>query len=98
MWEGDSLGSWTFATGNDAGLYSYLNSGPVIPLVTAPARNGKVTYLEKFGTSQANNSTGAYEFDIALNEAGNYSATWREMHVKTDIFCSASLTLPDRSG
>nr|OQO23943.1 hypothetical protein B0A51_11072 [Rachicladosporium sp. CCFEE 5018] len=97
-WQGDTLGSWTYATGNDAGLYSFLNSGPVIPLVTAPARNGKVTYLEKFGTSPANNATGAYEFDITLQDAGNYSATWRTMHVKSDVFCSASLTLPDRAG
>lgn len=99
-WTGSPLYEWTYATGNAAGLYTYLNSGPVIPLVTQPARNGKVTYMEKFGTSPANNATGAYEFDISLQEAGNasYSQIWREMHVKSDIFCSASITLPDRAG
>ncbi len=81
-----------------AGLYVFMESGPVIPLVTAPARNGKVTYLEKFGTSPANNSTGAYELDISLVGDADYNATWREMHVKSDIFCSASLTLPDSVG
>lgn len=99
-WTGKPLYQWTFATGNDGGKYEYLNSGPVIPLVTQPARNGKVTYLEKFGTSPANNATGAYEFDISLQDAGNatYKQIWREMHVKSDIFCSASITLPDRAG
>ena len=64
--------------------------------MTAPARNGKVTYMEKFGTEPANNSTGAYELDLAL--LNNFTAAWRPMHVKTDIFCSASLTLPDVAG
>lgn len=40
--------------------------------------------------------TGAYEFDISL--VTNYKAAWREMHVKSDVFCAASLTLPDRAG
>ena len=95
-WEGPPLDSWVFAEGNDAGMYEFLISGPVIPLVTSPARNGKVTYMEKFGTEPTNNSTGAYEFDITMVD--NYTAAWREMHVKTDIFCSASLTLPDVAG
>ena len=95
-WTGKPLTSWSFATGDDAGEYNFLISGPVIPLVTSPARNGKVTYLEKFGTSPANNGTGAYEFDISLVD--DYSKAWREMHVKSDIFCSASLTLPDSVG
>lgn len=95
-WEGEPLSSWTFATGNDAGAYEFLIGGVVIPLVTAPARNGKVTYMEKFGTEPANNSTGAYELD--LSQLDNFTAAWRPMHVKTDVFCSASLTLPDRAG
>lgn len=95
-WTGAPLTTWSYAKGVSAGKYTFLTSGPVIPLVTTPGRNGKVTYLEKFGTSPANNGTGAYEFDITL--VSNYTAAWREMHVKTDIFCSASLTLPDRGG
>lgn len=95
-WTGAPLTQWSYAKGNAAGQYKFLISGPVIPLVTTPGRNGKVTYLEKFGTSPANNGTGAYEFDISM--VSNYTAAWREMHVKTDVFCSASLTLPDRSG
>jgi len=42
------------------------------------------------------NSTGAYELDLTLVQ--NFSATWRAMHVKTDIFCGASLVLPDKAG
>jgi hypothetical protein len=44
----------------------------------------------------APNTTGAYELDLA--EINNFTAAWRPMHVKTDIFCSASLTLPDKAG
>ena len=91
-----TLYDWEFPTGDAAGAYEFLIGGPVIPLVTSPARNGKVTYMEKFGTSPANNGTGAYELDLSM--LSNYSAAWREMHVKSDIFCSASLTLPDKVG
>lgn len=95
-WQGPALTTFSYASGKAAGQYKFLISGPVIPLVTSPGRNGKVTYLEKFGTSPANNGTGAYEFDITM--VSNYTAAWREMHVKSDVFCSASLTLPDRGG
>lgn len=54
-WTGNPLYRWDFAAGLNAGSYTFLTSGPVIPLITAPSRNGKVTYLEKFGTSPANN-------------------------------------------
>lgn len=50
--------------------------------------------MEKFGSGPPN-STGAYELDVTTN---NYKTAWREMHVKTDVFCSASLTLPDKAG
>jgi hypothetical protein len=96
-WNGTQpMYNWQFPTGDAAGAYEFLIGGVIIPLVTQPARNGKVTYLEKFGTEPANNSTGAYELDIAL--LNNFTAAWRPMHVKSDIFCSASLTLPDRAG
>ncbi|KAF5319483.1 hypothetical protein D9619_008549 [Psilocybe cf. subviscida] len=42
------------------------------------------------------NSTGAYELDPSL--VSNFSATWREMHIKTDVFCSASIIMPDKAG
>lgn len=90
-----SMYNWNFATGSAAGAYEFLIGGVVIPLVTSPARNGKITFLEKFGTGPPN-STGAYELDLSL--LNNFTAAWRPMHVKTDIFCSASLTLPDRAG
>lgn len=88
--------SWTFATGNAAGAYQLLGDGPVVPLIVSAARNGKVTFLEKFGTSLTSGSTGAYELDFSQSNSG--TGLWRPMTVKTDIFCAASLTLPDRAG
>lgn len=96
-WNGTQpLYTWTFATGNDAGAYQFLIGSVNIPLITAPARNGKVTYVSKFGTDPANNGTGAYELDLA--SLSNFTAAWRPMHVKSDTFCSAGITLPDRAG
>jgi hypothetical protein len=95
VWNGPPLHTWSYASGDAAGEYQFLIGGVVVPLVTQPARNGKVTFLEKFGTG-APNTTGAYELDVALLD--NFTAAWRPMHVKSDIFCSASLTLPDRAG
>jgi hypothetical protein len=94
-WTGTPLQNWNFAEGNDAGIYEFLIGGPIIPLISTPAVNGKVVFMEKFGTEPANNSTGTYEFD--LTEINNYTAAFRPMHVKTDIFCSAGLTLPDKA-
>lgn len=94
-WTGPPLQSWNIASGNAAGAYQFLIGGVTIPLVTSPARNGKVTFMEKFGTGPPNN-TGAYELDLSL--LNNFTAAWRPMHLKTDVFCSASLTLPDRAG
>ncbi|KAK7017651.1 galactose oxidase [Favolaschia claudopus] len=68
----------------------------VVPLITTVGINNKVTFLEKSGTSEFTNTTGAYELDLSLTS--NFSATWREMHVKSDIFCSGSITLPDKGG
>jgi hypothetical protein len=42
------------------------------------------------------NSTGAYELDVTLSN--DFGHAWREMHVKTDVFCSAGLQLPDKAG
>lgn len=40
--------------------------------------------------------SGAYELDLTLVD--DFEKTWREMHVKTDVFCSGSVTLPDKAG
>ena len=41
-------------------------------------------------------SKGAYELDLSLVD--DFSKAWREMHVKTDVFCSGSVVLPDKAG
>ena len=93
-YQGPAIQNWTYAQGTNAGQYVFLISSPVVPLVTSMNINGKVTFVEKYGTSPAMNSTGAYELD--LTQINNYTAAWRTMHVKTDVFCSAGLTLPDK--
>ena len=95
-WTGTPLESWTFAQGANAGNYQFLIGGPLIPLITTVGLNNKIVYMEKFGTEPANNSTGTYELDLSL--LNNYTAAWRPMHVKSDIFCSAGLVLPDKAG
>lgn len=94
-WTGNPLYTWHQPQGLLAGAYEFLIGGVVIPLITSAAVNGKVTFVEKWGTGPPN-STGAYELD--LSEISNFTAAWRPMHVKTDVFCSAGLTLPDKAG
>jgi hypothetical protein len=67
----------------------------VPPLLATVGINGKVSFLEKSGSSEFANSTGAYELDLSL--VNNFNLAWREMHLKTDVFCSASLVLPDKA-
>lgn len=67
----------------------------MIPLMTQLAVNGKVVFLEKWGTGPPN-TTGTYELDLASLD--DFSQAWRPLHVKTDIFCSAGLTIPDKVG
>jgi hypothetical protein len=72
--------------------------GPVPPLVATVGINGKVSFLEKgkgSGLTEFNNSTGAYELDLSL--VHDPSHAWREMHIKTDMFCSAAVVLPDKA-
>ena len=85
----------TGSTGKAHG-YQFLIGGLVVPLIATVGINNKVSFLEKFGTSEYANSTGAYELDLSLTN--NYLLAWREMHVKTDVFCSASIVLPDKGG
>jgi hypothetical protein len=74
----------------------FLIGGVVVPLVATLGINNKVTFLEKSGTSPFPNSTGAYELDLSLTN--DFTHAWRTMHVKSDVFCSAALVLPDKSG
>src|SRR6266702_811567 len=71
----------------------------VPPLVATVGINGKVSFLEKGSESdyykEFKNSTGAYELDLSLVHDSSHA--WREMHVKTDIFCSAAIILPDKA-
>ena len=66
-----------------------------MPLVATVGINNKVSFVEKYGTSEFDNSTGAYELDLSLVD--NFDLAWRAMHVKSDVFCSGSLILPDRA-
>lgn len=63
--------------------------------MTAQVRTGKVTFVEKWGTGEAN-STGAYELDLSAID--NFTLAWKTMHVQTDVFCSAGVILPDAAG
>ncbi|KAK1994677.1 WSC domain-containing protein [Colletotrichum falcatum] len=95
-WTGKPLYSWDFGTDAvTAGSYELLLGGVCIPLMTMETITGKVTFLEKFGTGTPN-STGAYELDLSL--VPDINTSWRPMHVKTDVFCSAGITLPDKAG
>ena len=73
----------------------YLVPGLVPPLLATVGINGKVSFLEKGGTSEYANSTGAYELDLSL--VNDFGHAWREMHVQTDVFCSAAVVLPDKA-
>lgn len=97
FWDGKPFYSWDFpdAGTHESGSYDFLIGSTNVPLITSQAINGKVTFLEKWGTGPAN-STGAYELD--LSEINNWDKAWRTMHVKTDVFCAAGLTLPDKAG
>lgn len=90
------LYKWGMPTGADAGQYSLLIGGLIVPLITSQAVTGKVTFLEKAGTGAAN-ATGAYELD--LTQIDDFSAAWRQMNRPTsDVFCSGGVTMPDKVG
>lgn len=96
QWKGEPLYVWDYPTGAAAGRYEFLVGGPIIPLIAQPGINGKVTLLEKHGTG-APNTTGAYELDPSIG--GDIFHAFRELRgIKTDIFCAAGLTMPDRVG
>src|ERR1700761_2072481 len=70
-------------------LAQYLVPGLVPPLISTVGINGKVSFIEKYGTSEFKNSTGAYELDLSLVD--DFEHAWRVMHVKTDPWCSAAI-------
>lgn len=85
------------ASGAAAGEYKFLIGSPIVPLHVTLGINGKVTFLEKSReTTTIKNSTGAYELD--LSRISNWNEAWREMSMKTDVFCSAGIVLPDKAG
>lgn len=95
-WTGTPLYVWQYPKGTAAGRYEFLVGGPIIPLIAQPGINGKVNLLEKHGTG-APNTTGAYEFDPSIG--GDIFHAFRELKgLKTDVFCAAGLTMPDRAG
>ena len=92
-WTGPPLYNWDSRTGTEASEYSLLIGGLRIPLMTSQTVTGKVTFIEKFGTGEPN-FTGAYELDHSA--VNNFTQAWRPLHVKTDVFCSGGLILPDK--
>jgi hypothetical protein len=74
----------------------FLIGSPILPLVATVGINNKVTFLEKTDSSHFQNSSHAYELDLTLTSDNDHA--WRQMHVKSDIFCSAALVLPDKAG
>lgn len=90
FWTGTPLYSWSFPQDWRAGQYEFFVNGVNIPLITQETITGKVTFLSKGGTGPGN-ETGAYELDIQ-------SKTFRTLHIKTDVFCAAGVTLPDKAG
>ncbi|KAJ9157373.1 Glyoxal oxidase-like protein [Pleurostoma richardsiae] len=95
FWTGTPLYSWDFPQDYRAGEYQFLIGGVTVPLMTQESITGKITFLSKWGTGPGN-ETGAYELDLTLLD--DFSKAWRPLHVKTDIFCSAGVILPDKGG
>jgi hypothetical protein len=90
FWTGTPFYSWDFPTDHRAGQYQFLVDGVNIPLITQETITGKVSFISKGGTGPGN-ETGAYELDLS-------TLTFRTLHVKTDVFCAAGVTLPDKAG
>ncbi|KAJ3211806.1 hypothetical protein HDU67_004279 [Dinochytrium kinnereticum] len=80
------------------GRFEYIFTAPIVPLVSALTKTNKVVLLEKFSYIIAGgrpNSTHAYEYDYSITDR---SKAFREMHVETDVFCSAVHIMPDQWG
>ncbi|KAK5626387.1 hypothetical protein RRF57_002102 [Xylaria bambusicola] len=96
QWTGETLTTWSYAQGAAAGRYDFIMSAPLLPLISTVSINEKVVFVEKHGTQVYDNSSGSFEFDPTL--APQYGTAFRELQLKTDVFCSASLVLPDKAG
>jgi hypothetical protein len=90
FWTGTPFYSWDFPQDYRAGKYEFFVDGVNIPLITQETITGKVTFVSKYGTGPGN-ETGAYELDVTTK-------TFRALHLKTDVFCAAGVTLPDKAG
>lgn len=90
FWTGDPFYSWDFPQDYRAGEYQFLVDGVNIPLITQETITGKVSFISK-GATGPGNETGAYELDLQ-------TLTFRTLHIKTDVFCAAGVTLPDKAG
>lgn len=77
------------------GRYDFFVSGYAVPLISTVGINNKVYFMDK--KYDPGNTTGAYELDPSKVGAGPWEASWRTMHVNDEIFCSASLVLPDKA-
>lgn len=95
-WTGETLTTWSWASGSAAGKFDFIMSSPIIPLISTVSINDKVVFVEKHGTSTEGNSTGSFEFDPSL--APQYGTAFRELQLKTDVFCSGSIVMPDKAG
>ncbi|KAK8133479.1 glyoxal oxidase N-terminus-domain-containing protein [Apiospora sp. TS-2023a] len=95
-WTGPQLTTWSYASGPAAGSYDFIMSAPIIPLISTVGINDKVVFVEKHGTSKEANSTGSFEWDPSL--APQYGTAFRELQLKTDVFCSGSIVMPDKAG
>ncbi|KAJ4297155.1 hypothetical protein N0V88_004073 [Collariella sp. IMI 366227] len=79
-------------------LTTYFWTGTPLLLVGLPDRlprwqetiTGKVSFISK-GATGPGNETGAYELDLSTLQ-------FRALHIKTDVFCAAGVTLPDKAG
>jgi hypothetical protein len=80
---------------NVVGRYDFFVSGYAVPLIATVGINNKVYFMDK--KYDPGNTTGAYELDPSKVGAGPWEASWRTMHVQDEIFCSASLVLPDKT-
>jgi hypothetical protein len=89
-WVGEPLNTFHYASGYKAGQYDHFSTAPLVPLISSVGINDKVVFVEKHGTS-LDDTEGSFEFDYQTN-------TYRELALKTDVFCSASFTLPDKAG
>ncbi|KAK4237144.1 glyoxal oxidase [Achaetomium macrosporum] len=90
FWTGAPKYSWDFPQDYRAGKYEFLVDGVNIPLITQETVTGKVSFISK-GATGPGNETGAYELDPATLQ-------FRTLHIKTDVFCAAGVTLPDKAG